>query len=203
MPTQFNTKDSGRRTESLTAMTTHALQNDRFISARTHRRQPHNPGPDDTAVSVRGVKPADTETDTQTKPLDKHFAFPERLFCPLHEAAAATFVSNRFVRERLSNKMLRTYLLVSGSKSSHVPWLTGLWLWMLLLRWAPLCVCQRHVIITERRTVRSCALHPGCWGERMSAVWGGGEGGERSGYVEHLCSKAQERFSHDRTLKLE
>lgn len=31
MPTQFNTKDSGRRTESLTAMTTHALQNDRFI----------------------------------------------------------------------------------------------------------------------------------------------------------------------------
>lgn len=31
MPTQFNTKDSGRRTKSLTAMTTHALQNDRFI----------------------------------------------------------------------------------------------------------------------------------------------------------------------------
>lgn len=101
MPTQFNTKDSGRRTESLTAMTTHALQNDRFISARTHRKQPHKPAPDDTAVSVWDIKPADIQTQTQTKPLDKHFAFPERLFCPLQEAAAATFSPNRFVYERL------------------------------------------------------------------------------------------------------
>lgn len=31
MPTQFNTKDSGRCTESLTAMATHALQNDIYF----------------------------------------------------------------------------------------------------------------------------------------------------------------------------
>lgn len=57
MPTQFNTKDSGRRTERLTAMTTHALQNDRFISAPMHRKQRHKPALHDTAVSVSGIKP--------------------------------------------------------------------------------------------------------------------------------------------------
>lgn len=82
MPTQFNTKDSGRRTESLTAMTTHALQNDRFISAWMHRKQRHRPAPNDSAVSVWGIKPADVETETKTQPLNKHFAFPERLFAP-------------------------------------------------------------------------------------------------------------------------
>lgn len=121
MPTQFNTKDSGRRTASLTAMTTHALQNDRFISARMHRKQRHKPARNDTAVSAWGVKPADTEIEAQTEPTDQHFAFPERLFCPLQEAAAASFSPNRSVKARLSNKTLRTYLLVLGSKSSHVP----------------------------------------------------------------------------------
>lgn len=77
--------------------TTHALQNERFISARMHRKHRHKPAPNDTAVSAWGIKPADGETETQTKPLDKHFAFPERLFCPLQEeeaAAAAPFHQN-------------------------------------------------------------------------------------------------------------
>lgn len=62
MPTQFNTKDSGRRAQRLTAMTTHALQNDRSISARMHRKQRHKPAPDDTAVSAAGIKASVTET---------------------------------------------------------------------------------------------------------------------------------------------
>lgn len=57
-----------------------------------HRKQRHKHVLDDTAVSVRGVKPADRETETQTKPLDKHFASSERL-PPLQEGeeVAATF----------------------------------------------------------------------------------------------------------------
>lgn len=45
------------------------------------------------------------------------------------------------------------------------------------------------------RTVRSCALHPGCWRERMSAVCGGGEGGERSGYMWSTCATEQGQVS--------
>lgn len=82
--------------------------------------------------------------------------------------------------------MLRTYLLASGVEQLTCPVAcVGLLLCRVSPWWAPLCACQRHVIITERRTVRSCALHPGCWGrEPMSALGGGGEG------VEHLCGGA-------------
>lgn len=42
----------------------------------------------------------------------------------------------------------------------------------------------------EWRTVRSCALHPGWLGERMSAE----KGGELTGYVEHLYCAAPHCF---------
>lgn len=38
----------------------------------------------------QALNPAHIEIDTQTKPSDKHFAFPERLFAPLQQEAAAT-----------------------------------------------------------------------------------------------------------------
>ncbi|KAL7388535.1 hypothetical protein ABVT39_015905 [Epinephelus coioides] len=95
MPTQFNTKDSGRRTESLTAMTTHALQNDRFISARMHRKQRHKPALNDTA----------------------RLSAP----CKKQQQQQPHFYPKRIVKARVSNKTLRAYLAVPGSKSSHVP----------------------------------------------------------------------------------
>lgn len=42
-------------------------------------------------------------------------------------------------------------------------------------------MCTPAPCYYQRRTVRSCALHPGCWAERMSSAGAGGEGGERSG----------------------
>lgn len=91
--------------------------------------------------------------------------------------------------------MLRTYLLASGVEQLTCPVAcVGLLLCRVSPWWAPLCACQRHVIITERRTVRSCALHPGCWGrEPMSALGGGGEGVERRGCVDVWSTCAAEQ----------
>lgn len=75
-PSQFNTKDSGRRAESLTAMTTHALENDRLFSARMHQERRRKPALDDTAVSVSGARAAQSR---KLEPSDRHSAFPERL----------------------------------------------------------------------------------------------------------------------------
>lgn len=93
MPTQFNTKDSGRRAESLTAMTTHALQNDRFISARMHGERRHKPALDDTAVSAPDVRAAHVRAETQTKTLWQAFRLPGARFCLLlQQETAATYL---------------------------------------------------------------------------------------------------------------
>lgn len=123
MPTQFNTKDSGRRAESLTAMTTHALQNDRFISARMHRKHRQKPGPNDTAVSVWGVKQAHGETEAQAKTFRQaiRLSWAAFFFFFFARRRSSPISSKRTVKARLWNKTLNTYLFVLGLKSSHVP----------------------------------------------------------------------------------
>lgn len=131
MPTQFNTKDSGRRTESLTAMTTHALQNGRFIPARMHRKRRHKPALDDTAVSVSVIKPAHIETETQTKASNKHSAF----FCPPCNKKQQPHFRRIATSRRVCRGGKKCYdpTCLSCSKSSHVPSLFFFGLFLMLL----------------------------------------------------------------------
>lgn len=117
----------------------------------------------DTAVSLQAVKPA-----TQTAAWRKRFFSPQRLPC---------------MKQQLPLLLLLSLTKFTVHKEPHLPAGAGveeltcpscttpgplLWI-VIMLWWALPSVCQRHVIL-EWRTARSCALHPGCWRERMSAV---------------------------------
>lgn len=127
MPTQFNTKDSGRHTEeSLTAMTTHASRNDTFIFCYgCIVSRGTKPTLDDTAVSVsasgKGGKTGahtGSSSSKQTKPHDKRLRLSRAasFFAPLQQEAAAAAAATHWIPtnwEFKKDKGPRSYLRAS------------------------------------------------------------------------------------------
>lgn len=102
-------------------MTTHALQNDRFISAPMHRKQRHKRALDDAAVSVSGIKPGHIRIHTQTKPRSQAFCLSRAPFAPLQQEAAATFFIESQRQSAFVENKSPAPTCLSWSKSSHVP----------------------------------------------------------------------------------
>lgn len=163
MPTRFNTKDSGRRTESLTAMTTHALENDRFPFCTDASWAATQTCPGwHCCFSVRRWSRA----ETRTKTFRWAFRLPGARFCLLLQPeTAATFKKNKNKNKnpnasspRLGRKCAPAYLRVSVEAitcpaASFAPF----WWFFLVFRRLPLRVRQRHVIITEEDCALLCA----------------------------------------------
>lgn len=98
-PSQFNTKDSGRRAESLTAMTTHALENDRFIFCADASRAAAQTCP---GWHRRFSVGRESHAEPQTGALWQAFRLPGAPFCLLlQRETAATFKGRKKKRNRV------------------------------------------------------------------------------------------------------
>lgn len=147
-----------------------------------HEERRRKPALDDTAVSVSGARAAQSR---KLEPSDRHSAFPERL-----SASSCNKRQQPHLKEEKKNgiasfsaiweKAAPTYLRVSVEEITCPAASVALFWRFSALRRLPLCVCQRHVIITEEDCALLCATsglleganeRSWCWRRGRSALW--------------------------------
>lgn len=120
------------------------------------------------------------------KPFDRHFAFPERVSASCnkrqqpHICKPPPHPESRRLRVFIGRKTPPAYLRVSTEELTCPAASFAPFLWILVFRWSPLCVRQRHVIITEEDCALLCATsgllgraneRSWCWWRGRSALW--------------------------------
>lgn len=150
-----------------------------------HQERRRKPALDDTAVSVSGARAAHSR---KLEPSDRHSAFPERLSAsscnkrqqPHLKEGGKKKKRNRVVLRDSGKKVPPPYLRVSVEEITCPAASVALFWRLSALQRLPLCVCQRHVIITEEDCALLCATsglleganeRSWCWRRGRSALW--------------------------------
>lgn len=137
-----------------------------LFSARMHQERRRKPALDDTAVSVSGARAAHSR---KLEPSDRHSAFPERLSASSCNKRQQPHLKEGEKKKNgiasfsaIREKRCPRPTCASLWRRSHVPQLP--WLFSGGYRRSSGCryVCASAMLLSQRRTVRSCALHPGC-----------------------------------------